>query len=81
VLKLAKVIFSLNPLSYHLNPWESKLGAKGRGERALECLGAFGQRDMSSESKGVTVGREGRAIYTQREIQPFRSEPELLALY
>jgi hypothetical protein len=39
VLKLARMIFSLNPLSYHLNPSGIKVRSKEeRRERALECL-------------------------------------------
>jgi hypothetical protein len=41
VLKLARMIFPLNPLSYHSNLWGIKVRSKGKRrerELALECL-------------------------------------------
>ena len=53
------------------------MGAKGRGEGCLECLGAILDEDWSAMNEWFFVRREERAIYTQRQIQPFRSESEV----
>jgi hypothetical protein len=53
---------------------ESKIRAKGRGEGRLECLGVVLDEGWWAMNEWATVRREERAIYTHRQIQPFRSE-------
>jgi hypothetical protein len=44
VLKLARMIFSLNPLSYHSNPWRIEVRSKGEKSGEPRMLGGcFGQ--------------------------------------
>ena len=56
---------------------ESKIGPKGTREGCLECLGAVLDEGWWAMNEWSSVRREERAIYTQRQIQPFRSELEV----
>ena len=67
MLKLAKVILTQSTLLSLKTLRESEIGAKGRGERRLECLGAVLDEGWRAINEWVTVRREERAIYTRRQ--------------
>jgi len=49
------------------------LGAKGRGEECLECLGGVLDESWWVMNESVMVGSEERGIYTSSEKHPLRS--------
>jgi hypothetical protein len=67
VLKLVKVIFSLNPLSYHSNPWGIEVRSKGERRGSSWVLGCFLDEGIWAVNRSGHGWKRGESyLYSKR---------------